>query len=154
MRPYDPDDRARMAAGIYKSLRQKAYEYPVRPLRKSKDGHCVTLPLQVRNYLELEYGDWLAFGSTPCPGLAGFVRVSAEQFETIAADGLKEFRKLARKIMDREGSLFVRIPPAIRKIISAEVGDSLIFDIAPGQGKVVVAAIKGGGESAGCRRTG
>lgn len=154
MRPYDPDDRARMAAGVYKSLQQKGYEYPVRPLRKKKDGCCVTLPLQVRNYLALEYGDWLAFGSTPCRGLVGFVRVTAEQYEAIAADGCKEFRKLARKILDREGSLVVRIPPAIRKILAAEIGDSLIFDIAPGRDTVIVAAIKGGGESAGSRRTG
>ncbi len=154
MRPYDLDDRAKMAAGVYKSLQQKGYEYPVRPLRHHKDGYCVTLPMQVRNYLGLEYGDWLTFGSTPCRGLAGFVRVTAEQFEAIAADGHKEFRKLARKIMNRDGSLVVRIPPVIRKILSAEVGDSLIFDIAPGRDTVIVAAIKGGGESAGVRRTG
>ncbi len=154
MRPYDSDDRVKMAAGVYKSLQQKGYEYPVRPLRKKESGCCVTLPMQVRNYLGLEYGDWLAFGSTPCRGLAGFVRVTAVQYEAIAADGHKEFRKLARKILDDKGSLVVRIPPVIRKILSAELGDSLIFDIAPGRGTVIVAAIKGGGESTGSRRTG
>ncbi len=154
MRPYDSDDRAKMAAGVYKSLQQKGYEYPVRPLRHHKESYCVTLPMQVRNYLGLEYGDWLAFGSTPCRGLVGFVRVTAEQYEAIAADGHKEFRKLARKIMNHGGSLVIRIPPAVRKILSAEVGDSLIFDIAPGRGTVIVAAIKAGGDSAGSRRTG
>lgn len=154
MRPYDSDDRAKMAAGVYKSLQQKGYEYPVRQLRHRNDSYCVTLPMQVRNYLGLEYGDWLAFGSTPCCGLAGFVRVTAAQFEAIAADGRKEFRKLARKIMNNDGSLVIRIPPAIRKILSAEVGDSLIFDIAPGRDTVIVAAIKGGGDSAGSRRSG
>ncbi len=154
MRPYDSDDRVKMAAGVFKSMQQKGYEYPVRPLRHHKDSYCVTLPLQVRNYLGLVYGDWLAFGSTPCRGLVGFVKVTAAQFETIAVDGHKEFRKLARKIMNRDGSLVVRIPPVIRKILSAEVGDSLIFDIAPGRDTVIVAAIKDGGESAGSRRTG
>lgn len=154
MRPYDPDDRVKMAAGVYKSLKQKGYEYPVRPLRHHKDSYCVTLPMQVRNYLGVERGDWLMFGSTPCRGLVGFVRVTAKQYEAIAADGHKEFRKLARKIMNRDGSLVVRIPPVIRKILSAEVGDSLIFDIAPGRDRVIVAAMKGGGDSAGCRRSG
>ncbi|MBA7576402.1 hypothetical protein ES708_18243 [subsurface metagenome] len=154
MRPYDSDDRAKMATGVYKSLKQQGYEYPVRPLRYHKDGYCVTLPMQVRNYLGLVYGDWLAFGSTPCRGLAGFVRVTAAQFEAIAADDHKEFRKLARKIMNNDGSLVIRIPPAIRKMISAEVGDSLIFDIAPGRGTVIMAAIKDSRESHGSRRTG
>lgn len=154
MRPYDSDDRVKMAAGVYKSLQQKGYEYPVRPLRHRNNGYCVTLPLQVRNYLGLVYGDWLAFGSTPCRGLAAFVKVTAKQYEAIAADGHKEFRKLARKIMNNDGSLVVRIPPPIRKILSAEVGDSLIFDIAPGRDTVVVAVIKVGGDSAGSRRTG
>lgn len=154
MRPYDSDDRVKMAAGVYKSLQQQGYEYPVRLLRHHKDSYCVTLPMQVRNYLGLEYGDWLAFGSTPCRGLVGFVRVTAEQYEAIAADGRKEFRKLARKIMNNRGSLVIRIPPVIRKILSAELGDSLIFDIAPGRGQVIVAAIKGSADSAGGRRTG
>ncbi|GAJ09893.1 unnamed protein product [marine sediment metagenome] len=56
--------------------------------------------------------------------------------------------------MNNDGSLVVRIPPPIRKILSAEVGDSLIFDIAPGRDTVVVAVIKVGGDSAGSRRTG
>jgi len=56
--------------------------------------------------------------------------------------------------MNHGGSLVIRIPPAVRKILSAELGDSLIFDIAPGRDTVIVAAIKGGRDSAGCRRTG
>ena len=154
VRPYDPADVDKIAAGVLKSMQLAGYDYPVRKLRKTKAGCCVTLPLQVRNYLGLEYGDWLAFGSTPCRGLAGFVRVSAAQFEAIAADGHKEFRKLARKIPKGKGPMFVRIPLAIRKILSAEVGDFLIFGLTPVDGVISICAIKGGGDSPGCRRTG
>jgi antitoxin component of MazEF toxin-antitoxin module len=56
--------------------------------------------------------------------------------------------------MNSGGSLVVRIPPVIRKILSAELGDSLIFDIAPGRDTVIVAAIKGSCDSAGSRRSG
>ena len=68
--------------------------------------------------------------------------------------GCKEFRKLARRVQGKKGGLFVRISPMVREILSAEIGDSLIFGIAPGRAMVTIAAIKGGGESAGSRRPG
>ncbi len=154
VRPYDPVDVDKIAAGIERGMQLAGYDYPVRKLSRRGNSTGVTLPLQVRNYLELESGDWLSFNSTPWPGVAAFLRVIAEQYETITADGRKEFRKLARKIPNRKGQMFVTIPSAIRKILSAELGDSLMFAIAPGRDRVIVSAIKAGGESAGCRRTG
>ncbi|MBA7484475.1 hypothetical protein ES707_20002 [subsurface metagenome] len=154
VRPYDPADVDKIAVGIERGMQLAGYDYPVRKLRKTKAGCCVTLPMQVRNYLGLEYGDWLAFGSTPWLGLAAFVRVTTKQYEAIAVDGRKEFRKLARKIPKGKGQMFVRIPLAIRKILSAEVGDFLIFGLTPADGVISLCAIKGGGDSAGIRRTG
>ena len=154
VRPYDPADVDKMAAGVERGMQLAGYDYPVRKLRKTEAGCCVTLPLQVRGFLALERGDWLAFGSTPWRGLAVFVRVTTKQYEAIAADGRKEFRKLARKIPKGKGPMFVRIPLAIRKILSAEVGDFLIFGLTPADGVISLCAIKGGGDSAGSRRTG
>ena len=154
VRPYDPADVDKMAAGVERSMQMAGYDYPVRKLRKRGNSNCVTLPLQVRNYLGLVYGDWLAFGSTPCRGLVGFVRVTAAQYEAIAADGHKEFRKLARKVQGKKGTLGVDVPPAVCKLLSAEAGDSFHFSPRSGQCVVNISAIKGGGESAGSRRTG
>ncbi len=154
MRPEDPDDSVKMAAGVLKGMQLAGYDYPIRKLRKCGNSICVTLPLQVRGFLALECGDWLAFGSTPWRGLAVFVRVPADQYEALAADGRKEFRKFARKIPKGKGPMFVRIPLAIRKILSAEVGDFLIFGLTPVDGVISICAIKGGGESAGSRSAG
>ncbi len=130
------------------------YDYPVRRLRRSGGASCVTLPLQVRNSLALERGDWLVFGETPWPGLAAFVKISAEQYERIAADGRKEFRQLARKVQGKESTLSVAVPSAIRKILLAEPGDHLIFGLTPQPGVLSISAIKGGDGSTGGRRSG
>ncbi|MBA7469655.1 hypothetical protein ES707_04928 [subsurface metagenome] len=154
MRPEDPSDADKITAGVLRSMQMGGYDYPVRKLRRSGGVRCVTLPLQVRNFLALERGDWLAFGEPSWPGLAAFVKVTAEQYDCIAADGRKEFRRLARKVQGGNGLLFVNIPQLICEILSAEIGNFLIFGLAPRRGTVTVAAIKGGGDSAGSRRTG
>ncbi|GAI00591.1 unnamed protein product, partial [marine sediment metagenome] len=105
MRPEDPADSDRIAAGVLQSMQLTGHDYPIRKLRRSGGVSCVTLPLQVRNLLALERGDWLAFGATPWRGLAAFVKVSARQYDCIAADGRKEFRKLARKVQSGDGSV-------------------------------------------------
>ena len=154
MRPPDPDDADRMTAGVLRSMQLAGYDYPIRKLRRVGDVCCVTLSPQVRQSLQLERGDWLVFGSTSWRGVAGFVRVTAEQYEVISPNGRKEFRKLARKVLGRDGSLVIGIPPAIREILSAEAGDSLMFDIVPGRSMIIVAAIKGGGQERANRRPG
>jgi hypothetical protein len=110
--------------------------------------------LQVRNFLALERGCWLVFGECSWPGLVAFFKVTAERYQALPADERKEFRKLARKIGKSKGPLAVTIPAAIRKIISAEIGDLLIFGIGPVRATVTIAAIKGGGDSTGSRRSG
>lgn len=154
VRPYDPADVDKIAAGILHSMQLAGYDYPVRKLRRHSDTNCVTLPLQVRGFLGLENGDWLVFGSTPWRGLAAFVRVPDDQYQAIAADGRKEFRKLARKIQGKCRMRSVAIPPAICEILSAEPGDSLIFGLTPASGLISLCAIKGGRNSHGSRRTG
>ena len=154
MRPEDPSDADKISAGVLRSMQLAGFDYPVRQLRRPGDTTCVTLPLQVRGFLALERGDWLAFGETPWRGLAAFVKVTAEQYDCIAADGRKEFQRLARKVQGGNGSLFVNIPPPICEILSADVGDFFIFGLASRPGVITISAIKGGGESAGSRRTG
>jgi len=154
MRPQDPDDLDKIATGVLRSMQLSGYDYPIRKLRRAGDIRCVTLPLQVRNYFKLKGGDWLVFGSTRWPGVAAVVRVTADQYECIAADGRKEFRKLARKVQGKKGGVTIAVPAAVREILSAEVGDFLMFGLAPRASMVTIAAIKGGGDSAGSRRTG
>ncbi len=154
MRPKDPADRDKIASGVLRSMELGGYDYPVRRLRRSGGASCATLPPQVRNSLALERGDWLVFGETPWSGLAAFVKVTADQYEAIAADGRKEFRELARKVQSGKRGLFVRIPQAACEILSADTGDIVIFGIAPGRATVSLAAIKGGDGSAGGRRSG
>ncbi|MBA7626698.1 hypothetical protein ES703_34153 [subsurface metagenome] len=154
MRPEDPADSDKMSVGVLCSMRLGGYDYPIRRLRSGSDGCNVTLPLQVRNFLAIEWGDWLMFGVTSWPGLAAFFRVKAGRYQALPADERKEFRRMSRKVQGKKGGLFVKISPAVCEILSAEAGDSLIFGIAPGRATVTIAAIKGGGDSAGSRRPG
>ncbi len=154
MRPPDPDDAGRIAAGVLRSIELAGYDWPVRNISKSNGSVYVTLPLQVRDCLDVKPGDWLVFGETPWPGVAAFLKVTAEQNEAIAADGRKEFRQLARKVQGKKGPLRFNIPKAVRKILSAEPGDSLIFGLTPVSGVISISAVKGGGDSAGSRRSG
>jgi bifunctional DNA-binding transcriptional regulator/antitoxin component of YhaV-PrlF toxin-antitoxin module len=135
-------------------MQQKGYDYPVRRLRGRDNSSCVTIPLQVRATLNIKRGDWLMFGETPWRGVAAFVRVSDEQYQALTAAGRKEFRKSARKVPADKGVLRVIIPPAVRKFLSAEVGDSLIFGLTPVSGVISICAVKGGGKSTGGRRAG
>ena len=56
MRPEDPADSFKMAAGVLCGMRLAGYDYPIRKLRTGRDGCHVTLPLQVRNFLAIEWG--------------------------------------------------------------------------------------------------
>ncbi len=154
MRPYDPEQFGRMLAGTMDGLRHAGYDYSVRRLRSHRDSKCVTLPLQVRGYLNLKCGDWLAFGSTPWRGMVAFIRVTADQYESFADDRRKEFRQLARKVQGKKHGVFVTIPTKVCDILLAELGDFLIFALTPTSGVVSISAIKGGGDSAGSRRSG
>lgn len=154
MRPADAEDAARVGAGALRGMQLSGYDYPIRRLRRAGGAACVTLPPQVRNFLELERGDWLVFGPTTWPGLAAFCKVSADRQEALTAYGRKEFRRSARRVQGRKGMMFVNISQATCEILSAEAGDLLIFGLTPVAGTVGVCAIKGGGESAGRSRMG
>lgn len=154
MRPSDPDNGGKIAAGVLKGMQLAGYDYPVRKLRRHRDSCCVTLPLQVRGFLALEGGDRLLFGECSWPGLVAFFKVTPERYRALMADDCKEIRQSARKVQKRKGTLVVNIPPRICEILSAEVGDNLIFGLAPQRNMVTVAALKGGGDSTGSRRSG
>ncbi|MBA7707816.1 hypothetical protein ES703_116699 [subsurface metagenome] len=150
----DPRNQARVKAGYLLSMQLRGYDYPIRKLRRVGDVCCVTLPLQVRGWLTLAKGDWLMFGSTLWPGVAGFVKVSAEQYRSMTPADRAGQQLTARKIQGKKGALSVVVPPAICKLLLAEVGDSLYFGIRSRQRVVNVCAIKGGGKFTGSRRTG
>lgn len=154
MRPEDLSAVDKIAVGLLRSMQLTGYDYPVRKLRRSGDVCCVTLPLQVRGFLALEPGVWLLFGESSWPGLVAFFKVTPERYQALMTDDCKEIRQSARKVQKRKGTLLVTIPPAICKILSAEPGDNLIFGLAPRRNMVTVAALKGGGDSAGSRRPG
>lgn len=154
MRPYDPDGSVRMAAGVLKSMQLAGYDYPVRKLRRSGDVRCVTLPPQIRTLLDVKRGDWLIFGATPCRGIVSVMKISDEQYRSKRGEARAGALLRARKVQGGNGSLFVNISPTVCAILSAEIGDSLMFGIAPGQDMVTLAVIKGDGDSAGSRRTG
>ncbi|MBA7638503.1 hypothetical protein ES703_46159 [subsurface metagenome] len=154
MRPEDTSDADKIGAGLLRSLQLAGYDYPIRKLRRSGGVTCVTLPLQVRSFLKLEYGDWLLFAECSWPGLVAFFKVTAERFKTLKADECREVEQIGRKVQKSKRTMLVTISPEIRKLLSAEVGDNLIFDIAPRRGTVIVAALKAGGDSPGCRRPG
>ncbi len=154
MRPEDPDDVDKIAAGVLRSMQLAGHDYPVRKLRRSGGVRCVTLPLQVRGFLGVKRGDWLMFAATPWPGVAGFVRVSDEQYQSMTFADRKAQRLTARKVQARKAALFVNIPQRICEILSADVGDFLYFGMRSQHNAVDVCAIKGGGESIGSRRPG
>ncbi len=150
----DPRNQARVKAGHLLSMKMGGYDYPIRKLRRAGDIRCVTLPLQVRESLELKRGDWLMFGEGPWPGSAWICKVTEEEHQTLSADKTEEFRRRARKVQGGKSGLFVTIASPVRKILSAEVGDFLSFSLPPEHGVISVSAIKGDGDSAGSRRSG
>ncbi|MBA7474769.1 hypothetical protein ES707_10123 [subsurface metagenome] len=154
MRPEDPSDADKISAGVLRSMQMGGYDYPVRQLRRSGDTRCVTLPLQVRGFLSVKRGDWLEFGSTPWLGLVGVVRVSDEDYQSMKRAAGETRQLPARKVQGGRSTLFVNIPPKICEILSADVGDFFIFGLAHRPGVITIAAIKGGGDSAGSRRSG
>ncbi|MBA7474761.1 hypothetical protein ES707_10115 [subsurface metagenome] len=154
MRPEDPDDADKMSAGVLRSMQLAGYDYPIRRLRRSGDTNCVTLPLQVRGFLDIKCGDWLVFGATLWRGVAGVVKISDEQYRSMTRAGREAQRLTARKVQGGNGSLFVNIPQAVCEILSAEIGDFFYFGIRSLQRVVDVCAVKGGGDSAGSRRSG
>lgn len=153
MRPYDPEQFGSMLAGTLNGMRHAGHDYSVRRLRRHRDSYCVTLPLQVRGYLDVKRGDWLAFGSTPWRGMVAFIRVTAGQYESFPDDSRKEFRQLARKVQGKKSAVFVTVPTKVRELLSAEVGDFIVFGLSPTSGAISISAIKGGGDPAGSRRT-
>ncbi|MBA7630394.1 hypothetical protein ES703_37916 [subsurface metagenome] len=150
----DPRNQARVKAGHLLSLQLGGYDYPIRKLRRVGEMCCVTLPPQVREFLALKRGDWLIFGSTPWRGVVAFIRVTDEQYPSLTLADSEAQRRMARKVQGRKSTVFVNIPAAIRKILSAEPGDLLHFGLRSKQSVVNICAIKAGGDPAGSRRTG
>ncbi len=145
---------ARIPAGILFSMQLAGYDYPIRPLRHHKDSSEVTIPPQVWETLQLEPGDWIIFGVTNWPSVAVISRVPDESSELLDIIKRKDRKFVVRKVTRHRNSLRVVISPAVRKLLSAEPGDSLAFGLTPVSGVISLCAIKGGGDSAGSRRTG
>jgi len=141
-------------AGHLLSMQLAGYDYPIRKLRKDKDVCYVTLPPQVRDSLALERGDRLMFGEGPWPGTAWISRVTEEWYQALTLDESRKFRQKSRMVQGKRRGVWIAVPPAFRKRLSAEVGDFVMFGVRPGQNLVHICAVKGGGESAGSRRSG
>ncbi|GAI64592.1 unnamed protein product [marine sediment metagenome] len=154
MRPQESDDLDKIADGVLRSMQLSGYDYPIRKLCRSGTIRCVTLPMQVRNYLELENGDWVVFGSTRWSGVVTFTKLTADRYDCIAGLGGRDSLKLARKVQGRKCGVRIVVPPAICRMLSADVGDSLMFGLAPRANMITIAVIKGGGDSVSCQWTG
>ncbi|MBA7531194.1 hypothetical protein ES705_23405 [subsurface metagenome] len=150
----DPRNQARVKAGHLLSMQLGGYDYPIRKLRRVIDVYHVTLPPQVREFLDVKRGDRLMFGESPWPGTAWISKVTEEQRQRFIVEGPKELRRKSRIVQGRRRGVWVTISPAFRKRLSIEPGDFVMFGIQPEQNLVNICAIKGGGESAGSRRTG
>ncbi|MBA7592984.1 hypothetical protein ES708_35190 [subsurface metagenome] len=94
------------------------------------------------------------FRATNWPGVAVTAIVPDESSELLDIIKRKDCKFVVRKVTRHRNSLRVVISPAVRKLLSAEPGDSLAFGLTPVSGVISICAIKGGGESAGSRRTG
>ncbi|MBA7627634.1 hypothetical protein ES703_35101 [subsurface metagenome] len=150
----DPRNRARVYAGHLLSMRMGGYDYPIRRLRRVGEVNCVTLPPQVRNSLELKGGEWLMFGEGPWPGCAWICKVTNSDYERLSPDKVQEFRRNARKVQGGRSGLYVTISPAVRKILSAEIGDFLSFSLPAEHGVISVSVTRGGDGSTGRQRSG
>lgn len=150
----DPRNLARVKTAHLLSMQLRGCDYPIRRLRRVGDVQVVTLPPQVRKSLALERGDWLRFGLSPWPSSAWILKVTNSEYKKLTADTSTEFKRRTRKVQGVKGNLFVTVAPAVRKILSAAVGDFLHFGLASQPGVVSIVTIKGGGESHGSRRTG
>lgn len=154
MRPIEPSATYKMAAGVIRSMQLGGYDYPVRKLCRSGTIRCVTLPPQIRNYLAVENGDWVLFKEGRWSGVVTFTKVTADRYDCIAGLGGRESLKLARKVQGRKCGVRIVVPPVICKMLSADVGDILMFSRHLLAGVITIVAVKGGGDSTGCRRTG
>lgn len=143
-----------MAAGVVRSMQMGGYDCPIRKLCKSGDIRCVTIPPQVRHYLTINSGDWLLFKQGPWPGVVTFTRLTADEYDVIAGFGGRDSLKLARKVQGRRRGARVAVPPAVRKMLFAEVGDNLMFSQHLIDGVITVSAVKGGDGSGGAQRSG
>ncbi len=150
----DPRNKARVNAGHLLSMQLRGYDYPIRRLRRVGDVCCVTLPPQVRKSLELKRGDWLMFGECPWPGCAWMCGVTDEEYRRLPADKAPEFRRNGRKVQGGRSGMYVTVSRAVRKILSAEVGDFLSFSLPAECGVISVSVTRGGDGFAGSRRTG
>lgn len=154
MRPVDQAASYKMVAGAIKSMQMGGYDYPIRKLCRSGAIRCVTLPPPVRNYLGVENGDWILFKEGRWPGVVTFTKLTNDERDCIAGLGGRDSLKLARKVQGRKCGVRICVPPAVRKILSADVGDTLIFSQHFDAGVITIVAVKGGNGSAGSRRSG
>lgn len=154
MRPADPTDNDKMNAGVVRSMQLGGYDCPIRKLCKSGDIRCVTIPPQVRQYLAIQNGDWLLFKKGPWPGVVTFTKLTADKYDCIAGLGGRDSLKLARKVQGRKHGARIAVPPAVRKMLFAEVGDNLMFSQHLIEGVITVSAVKGGDGSGGASRPG
>jgi bifunctional DNA-binding transcriptional regulator/antitoxin component of YhaV-PrlF toxin-antitoxin module len=150
----DPRNQARVKAGHLLSMQLGGYNYPIRKLRRARDVCHLTLPPQVREFLDVKRGDWLAFGEGPWPGSAWISRMTEEQYQRFIAERPKDFPREPRIVQGRRRGVWVTISPAFRTRLSIEPGDFVIFGIQPEQKLVNICAIKGIGDSYGGRRAG
>ena len=150
----DPRNQARVYAGHLLSMQLRGYDYPIRKLRRVGDVCYVTLPPQVRDSLKIRKSDNLMFGEGPWPGTIWISKVTPEWKQALTLDERWKFRKTARIVQGKRRGVWIAVPPAFRKRMSAEPGDFLMFGVRPGMNLVHICAVKGGDGSTGVRRSG
>lgn len=127
VRPMTAETEAEVIAGQRESMRQAGYDWPVRKARRANKSNIVTLPVQVREYLELSSGDWLAFGSTQWRGLFGLVKISQKRAEDILKSIDERQAVPIRKVQWSKRQASIIIPSRICENMQIECGDDVIF---------------------------
>ena len=154
VRPMCPETEAEVIAGFIRSLQITGYDWTVREIRRVKGSDNVTLPPQVKKYLQLIRGDWIAFGSTTWGCLFGLMRVSQERAEEILKSKDKGRAVPIRKVKWKKRQATVAVPATICRKLEVEDGDCAVF-VPPVQPDIVgMGILRSPGDQAGSRREG
>lgn len=133
-------------------MRRRGSDWPVRKVGKAGSSKRVTLPEQVKGYLELSRGDWMFFGSTKCSCLAGLMKVNQKKRELLNQGRGKEPGVDVRKVQWKKAEASIVIPSSICENMQVEFGDLAVF-VPPAQlGIVGMGILRDGRNSTGSRR--
>ena len=127
VRPMCPEIEAEVIAGMRESMRKTGYDWPVRKVRRVGNSDQVTLPPQVRDYLELSRGDWLVFGRTEWRGLFGLMKVDQKRAEAIIKSKGDGYVVPIRKVHWSKRQASITIPKIICERLGIQAGDSVVF---------------------------